>query len=152
MTNVNIETVELEPQPALVVCRKVAITEFGVVLADIYGRVFRHIAEAGQQPAGMPFMRYFSMDGVACDIAAGMPVSEPIPGAGDIEAHVLPGGNALTALHVGPYEEVGGVWSQVMRRAGELGSTTRFGGWDVYINDPGDVSREELQTRVYLPL
>ena len=105
--------------------RRVAVSEFGKVLTDIYSRVHRHIAQAGQQPAGMPFMRYFSMDGVACDIAAGMPVSEPIPGAGDIEAHVLPGGKALTALHVGPYEEVGGVWSQVMRRAGELGSSAR---------------------------
>ena len=152
MTNLNIESVELEPQAALVVRRRVAVSEFGKVLADIYSRVHRHIAQAGQQPAGMPFMRYFSMDGVACDIAAGMPVSEPIPGAGDIEAHVLPGGKALTALHVGPYEEVGGVWSQVMRRAGELGSTARFGGWDVYVNDPGDVPQEELQTRVYLPL
>ena len=152
MTNVDIETVELEPQPTLVVCRKVAITEFGVVLADIYGRVFRHIAEAGQQPAGMPFMRYFSMDGVVCDIAAGMPVSEPIPGAGDIEPHELPGGKALTALHVGPYEEVGSVWDQVMRRASELGSTAEFGGWDVYTNDPGEVAPEERETRIYLPL
>ena len=152
MTNVNIETVELEPQPALVVCRKVAITEFGVVLADIYGRVFRHIAEAGQQPAGMPFMRYFSMDGVACDIAAGMPVSEPIPGAGDIEPHELPGGKALTALHVGPYEGVGSVWMLVMQRARELGSEHKFGGWDVYTNDPGEVAPEALETRIYLPL
>ena len=107
MTNVLIESVELEPQPALVVRRRVAVTEFGEALADILPRVFRHIADAGQQPAGMPFMRYFSMDGVACDIAAGMPVREPIPGAGDIEPHVLPGGKALTALHVGQYEAVG---------------------------------------------
>ena len=152
MTNVNIETVELTSQPAMVVCRRVAITDFGEALAGIFPRVFRHIAEAGQQPAGMPFMRYFSMDGVACDIAAGMPVSEPIPGAGDIEPHELPGGKALTALHVGPYEGVGSVWMQVMQRARELGSTAKFGGWDVYTNDPGEVAPEERETRIYLPL
>ena len=84
----------------------------------------------------MPFMRYFSMDGVACDIAAGMPVAQPVDGAGDIEQHVLPGGRALTALHVGAYEDVGAVWSQVMQRARELGSDAMFG-WDVYTNDPG---------------
>ena len=152
MTNVNIETVELEPQPAMVVRRRVAITDFGEALADIFPRVFRHIAGAGGQPAGMPFMRYFSMDGVACDIAAGMPVREPIPGAGDIEPHELPGGKALTALHVGPYVGVGSVWTQVMRRAGELGSEHKFGGWDVYTNDPGEVAPEELETRIYLPI
>ena len=112
------ETLAVDAQPAMVVCRRVAITEFGETLADIFPRVFRHIVDAGQQPAGMPFMRYFSMDGVACDIAAGMPVSEPIPGAGDIEPHELPGGRELTALHVGPYEGVGSVWMQVMRRGG----------------------------------
>ena len=151
MTDIAIETVELEPQTAMVVRRKVALTDFGDALADILPRVFQHIAGAGQQPAGMPFMRYFSMDGVACDIAAGMPVAQPVDGAGDIEQHVLPGGRALTALHVGAYEDVGAVWSEVMRRARELGSDAMFG-WDVYTNDPGEVAPEERETRVYLPL
>lgn len=151
MTETAIETVELEPQTAMVVRRKVAITDFGEALGDILPRVFQHIAAAGQQPVGMPFMRYFSMDGTACDIAAGMPVAEPIDGAGDIEAHVLPGGRALTALHVGAYEGVGAVWSQVMERARELGSDAMFG-WDVYTNDPGEVAPDERETRVYLPL
>ena len=152
MSDVAIETVELEPQPAMVVRRKVAVEDLGGVLADILPRVYQHIVQSGQQPAGMPFMRYFSMDGVSCDIAAGLPVAEPIAGAGDIENHTLPGGQALTALHVGAYEEVGDVWGQVMRRAGELGSENRFGGWDLYANDPGEVSEEERETRVYLPL
>ncbi len=152
MSDVVVETVELEPQPAMVVRRKVAVQELGGVLGDILPRVYQHIVQAGQQPAGMPFMRYFSMDGVSCDIAAGLPVAEPIAGEGDIENHTLPGGEALTALHVGAYEEVGPVWSQVMRRAGELGSEHGFGGWDVYTNDPDEVAEEERETRVYLPL
>ena len=151
MSDIGVETVELEPQAALVVRRKVALIDFGEALADILPRVFQHIAGAGQQPAGMPFMRYFSMDGVACDIAAGMPVAQPIDGAGDIEQHVLPGGRALTALHVGAYEDVGAVWSRVMQRARELGSDAMFG-WDVYTNDPGEVAPEERETRVVLPL
>ncbi len=152
MSDIDIETVELEPQPAMVVCRKVPLAELGSVLGDILPRVHRHIVEAGQQPAGMPFMRYFSMDGVACDIAAGLPVAEPIDEAGDIENHLLPGGTALTALHVGAYEDVGSVWGAVMRRASELGSTRSFGGWDVYANDPGEVAEDERETRVYQPL
>lgn len=152
MTETAIETVQLEPQPALVVRRKVDMTDFGEALADILPRVFQHIAGAGAQPAGMPFMRYFAMDGSVADIAAGMPVAQPIDGAGDIERHVLPGGKALTALHVGEYEGVGAVWSQVMQRARELGSDAMFGGWDVYANDPGEVAPEERETRVYLPL
>ena len=152
MSDVAIETVQLEPQPAMVVRRKVAVADLGEVLADILPRVHRHIVQAGQQPAGMPFMRYLSMDGLSCDIAAGLPVAEPLAGAGDIENHVLPGGATLTALHVGAYEDVGPVWSRVMRRAGELGSGGITGGWDVYVNDPGEVAEEERETRIYLPL
>ena len=152
MSDVTIDTVELEPQPAMVVRRKVALEELGGVLADILPRVYGHIVQAGQQPAGMPFMRYFSMDGSSCDIAAGLPVAQPMAGAGDIENHTLPGGRALTALHVGAYEDVGQVWGQVMRRAGELGSEHSFGGWDVYTNDPGEVAEDERETRIYLPL
>ena len=151
MTDIAIETVELEPQAAMVVRRNVALADLGESLADILPRVFQHIAGTGQQPAGMPFMRYFSMDGVACDIAAGMPVAQPIDGAGDVEQHLLPGGPALTALHVGAYEDVGPVWRQVMQRARELGSDATFG-WDVYTKDPGEVAPEERETRVYLPL
>ena len=152
MSDVTIDTVELEPQPAMVVRRKVALEELGGILADILPRVYGHIVEAGQQPAGMPFMRYFTMDGVACDIVAGLPVAEPLAEEGDIENHLLPGGKALTALHVGAYEDVGSVWGAVMRRASELGSEQNFGGWDVYTNDPGEVAEEERETRVYQPL
>ena len=149
---VKVHTVTLDPQPAMVIRRKVATENLGTVLGDILPRVYQHIIEAGQQPAGMPFMRYFSMDGASCDIAAGMPVAEPIAATGEIENHTLPGGEALTALHVGAYEDVGQVWGQVMRRAGELGSEKSFGGWDQYTNDPGEVEPHELETRVYLPL
>ena len=152
MPDIAIETVDLEPQPALVVRRKVAWAEFGEALADILPRVYQHIAQAGQQPAGMPFMRYLGMDEVACDIAAGMPVAEPIDGAGDIEQHVLPGGKAFTALHVGAYEDVDSVWREVLQRAGKLGSGQKVGGWDVYTNDPGEVVEKELETRIYQPL
>ena len=151
MPDISIDTVELEPQAALVVCRKVGMIDLSEALADMLPRVYRHIVGAGQQPAGMPFMRYFGMDGVTFDIAAGLPVGQSIDGTGDIEEHVLPGGRALTALHVGAYQDVGAVWSQVVQRARELGSDAMFG-WDAYTNDPDEVAPEERETRVYLPL
>ena len=47
MPDVAIETVELEPQPAMVVRRKFAWTDFGEALADILPRVYQHIVQAG---------------------------------------------------------------------------------------------------------
>ena len=108
--------------------------------------------EQGGKPAGMPFMRYFSMDGHTMRAAAGMPVHAPLAGSGDIEPHILPGGRALTATHLGDYQGVGMAWQRVWDRARELGVEVRFGGWDVYANDPESVAPAEIETRIYLPL
>ena len=148
----SVEEIELEEQHALVVCREFAPQDIGATLADILPRVVRAIAEQGAEPAGMPFMRYFSMDGHSMRAAAGMPVHAPLASSGDIEPHILPGGRALTATHLGDYEGVGMAWQQVWNRARELGAEVRFGGWDVYANDPESVPPEEIETRIYLPL
>lgn len=150
--DVQIEEVELAAQPAMVVRRTVDVMRMGEAFADIFPRVAQYIIGSGQEPTGMPFARYFHMDGTQCQLAAGMPVSAALPDSGDIEAHELPAGQALTALHVGPYEGVGTVWQQVWARAREMGSDAQFGGWDVYANDPGEVPEEKLETRIYLPL
>ncbi|MXY52433.1 MAG: GyrI-like domain-containing protein [Gammaproteobacteria bacterium] len=152
MSDVQIEEVELAAQPAMVVRRTVDVMRMGEAFADIFPRVAQHIIGSGQAPAGMPFARYFHMDGTHCQLAAGMPVASALAGSDDIEAHELPAGRALTALHVGPYEGVGAVWQQVWARAREMGSEAQFGGWDVYANDPGEVPEEKLETRIYLPL
>ena len=148
----SVEEIELEEQHALVVCREIAPQEIGATLADILPRVARAIAEQGGKPAGMPFMRYFSMDGHTMRAAAGMPVHAPLAGSGDIEPHILPGGRALTATHLGDYQGVGMAWQRVWDRARELGVEVRFGGWDVYANDPESVAPAEIETRIYLPL
>ena len=152
MADVQIDVVELAAQPAMVVRRTVDVMRMGEAFADIFPRVAQHIMGSGAQPVGMPFARYFHMDGTHCQLAAGMPVASALADSGDIEAHELPAGRALTALHVGPYEGVGTVWQQVWARARELGSAAQFGGWDIYANDPGEVPEEKLETRIYLPL
>ncbi len=71
MEATDIEIVELAEQPAMVVRRKVEVEQLG----DILPRVSGYVIQAGQQPAGMPFARYFDMDGGTVNLAAGLPVS-----------------------------------------------------------------------------
>lgn len=150
MEDVQIDMVELAEQPAMVVRREVAKDEIGAALGEIYPRVFQYIQSQGAQPAGMPFMRYLVMGESSFTIAAGIPVASPMAGEGDIEPHALPAGKALTALHRGDYAAVGDVWKQVWARARELGHLPKPVGWDVYTNDPSEVSPEDVETRVYL--
>lgn len=148
----SIELVELTAQPTLVIKSTVAPDQISERLAESFGRVFEHIDKARGAQSGVPFMRYLDMSGDEFVIAAGMPLAEALDGEGDIEAHTLPGGRALTTLHLGDYAGVGAAWDEVWERAESLGVTHRSGGWDVYTNDPTEVAPKEVETRLYLPL
>ena len=102
--------------------------------------------------AGRPFLRYVGMTTVF-KIQAGIPVEVPLPADGEIKAIELPGGRTATALHLGPYHEVGPAWDAVNAWCAEQGVNVHFGGWDVYENDPTTVSDpSEIRTRIYQPL
>jgi len=147
-----IEVVELKPQPVLVIETEVTPSALGGALATILPTVHR-FAETREAPiTGMPFMRYLAMtDHFRID--AGVPIAEPISGEGEIECRELPGGRAATTLFLGPYDKVGNAWDAIYGWCDERGIERRFGGWDVYENDPTEVSDPNAyRTRLYLPL
>ncbi len=144
-----IEIIEAQPQPALVVEAECTPGDFSEVLASCFGRVFQHMAGAGGEPHGMPFMRYLDMGDDWFRIQAGMP--SDVAGAGDIQAIELPGGKLATILFLGPYDQVGEAWDE-LRAWAQTRNLDLMGGWDVYENDPDSVSDpSELRTRIYLP-
>jgi effector-binding domain-containing protein len=71
-------------------------------IADRFPDVFAFLAERGIAPAGAPFLKYDSID-MERDlvIEAGVPVSMPVAGSGEIFADVLPAGRYATVTHVG---------------------------------------------------
>ncbi len=144
-----IEIVDAEPQPALVIEARCGLGEFSEVLASCFGRVFQHIAVAGGEPHGMPFMRYLEMGDDWFRIQAGLPTN--VAGAQDIQAIELPGGKLATILFLGPYDQVGEAWD-VLHTWAQGRNLDLMGGWDLYENDPDTVSDpSELRTRIYLP-
>ena len=147
-----IEVVTLKPQPVLVMEEEVAPEELGAALARMLPTVHGYASQQGAVITGMPFMRYLSMSDKFL-IQAGMPVAEPVTGTDDIKADELPGGKAATTVFLGPYHEVGEAWDAINAWREERGMDSTFGGWDIYENDPSEVSDpKELRTRLYQPL
>src|ERR1700755_975426 len=74
-------------------------------IADIADRIPDLFAWLGQHdipPAGAPFLKYTVMDMEReLEIEAGVPVSAPVQGSGEIFAGVLPAGRYATVTHVG---------------------------------------------------
>jgi AraC family transcriptional regulator len=66
----------------------------------------------------------------------------------------IPGGKYARTVHVGPYEQLGDAWARLM---GEWlpASGYRIGPgvtYEVYLNDPSRVAKEELRTELYVPI
>ncbi|MEO6601815.1 MAG: AraC family transcriptional regulator [Polyangiaceae bacterium] len=66
----------------------------------------------------------------------------------------LPAGRDACTLHVGPYEQLGDAWARFMGQwlpqSGErIGQGTTF---EIYLNTPVDVPKQELRTELYIPL
>lgn len=148
-----IEVIELAPQPIIVIEKEVRAGQIGAALAQMLPRAYQFAVEKGAEITGMPFMRYLDMDGDLWRIDAGIPVAKEIAGNDDLLVKSLPGGKAATTLHLGQYDQVGAAWDAIYAWAAEKGEPQRWGGWDVYENDPDSVNDpSELRTRLFYPL
>ena len=148
-----IETRELSPQPVLVMRGRATPPELAETFARLLGGVLEHLGAHDSAIPGAPFMRYLGMTDVF-EIEVGVPNPRRLEGSSRVVATELPGGPVATTVHHGPYSELGTTWDALFAWAEERGRIAhRDGGWDVYENDPSQVSRpEELVTRLHLPL
>lgn len=66
----------------------------------------------------------------------------------------LPAGQYARAVHVGPYEELGDAWAQLM--GGWFPQSGRRVGrgvpYELYVNNPTNATPEQLQTELYVPI
>lgn len=148
------EIVELEPQEAIAVRGDVAIAD----LPAFFKRAFHEAAKAanasGVAIVGPPFSFYPEMPTqTAVAVEAGFPVSAPAEGHGDAHRLVLPGGRAVQAMHVGPYDTLERTYTVVRSWIAERGLQQAGGMWECYLSDP-EVERDPAtwRTRIVCPV
>lgn len=143
----------LEPQPAVVIRKTARQQELGPVMAELLPAVLEFVLAGPAEPAGPPFCRYLLMDGEEWEIECGMAVSEEVAGDGRVEAAELPGGDAVTTMHVGPYDTLGESWAALNGWVGENGKAVRAAPWEVYWTDPGEVQNPaQWRTEIVMPV
>ncbi len=76
------ETTHHDARPILAIRTATTMDKIGEVMGSLFGEVYGCIQQSGQEPAGMPFSIYHSMDGDAIDLECGMPVAAPTEGMG----------------------------------------------------------------------
>ncbi len=122
------------------------------MLGKVYGEIAAHIASQGGEFAGAPYAAYYNMDMEDLDIELGIPVAQPLPGAGDIQAGEIPAGQYATCLHVGPYHEVSAAWEALGKYMEENRHQPIGAGYEMYLNDPAETAPEALETEVAFPI
>jgi effector-binding domain-containing protein len=149
-----IEIRKVTPRAYVGVRRTVKHDGIGPACADILPRLGEWLSAQGVAPAGPPMVVYHSVDMKTgdFDIEPALFVASPVRGEGDIIAGETAGGEALVALHVGPYGTLGETWSKVFARAEALGRRVTKSSWEVYLNTPADVAPAALRTEIYVPL
>ena len=130
----------LDPQPVVVIRATAPANGFGPVMSELLSAVLAFVQASPAEPAGSPFCRYLSMTGEEWEFECGVAVTQPVPGEGRVEACELPGGDAITTLHVGPYETLGQSWGALQGWLAEQGRVAGDAPWELYHTDPGAVT------------
>lgn len=136
-----------EEQPYAGVPLTVTMSSLPQAIDSTFTRIFAWLGERGIAPAGPPFIRYFVIDMEAdLEIELGVPVQAGIEGDEQIRAAALPGGQYVSLLHTGPYDQLIAANDTIQDWAEQQGVS--FGSWDTghgsgwrsrfesYITDP----------------
>ena len=128
--------VNLEPQLAAVVRDELPVGQ----LPTLFDRAFHQVMEAveaqGLRVTGPPFGFYPRMPGDTVEVAAGFPVSGPITPTGAVTALELPGGRAVTGVHVGGYDGLEQTYRELVAWSRSRGLEGGAVMWESYLSDP----------------
>lgn len=149
----NFDVTTLAPQPAAAIQAEVPMAQLRTVFDRAYGAVARAVADQGVQLVGPPFGFYPRMPTDTVAVAAGFPVAAPITADGDVVPLELPGGLAITGVHVGPYDTLEQTYAELAEWAAAAGYRLAEQMWETYLSDPSaQPDPATWQTRIVWPV
>ncbi|MDI9645002.1 MAG: GyrI-like domain-containing protein [Candidatus Verstraetearchaeota archaeon] len=149
--------VELEPQPALAISEEVLFQEIGKKIGELFIELANFLQSKGGMMTGPPFSFYHSWDDQKVVVEVGFPTAALVEGEGEEEGRLkpiaLPGGKAVTGIHVGPYDRIGETYKRMMDWMAERKLRSKGMMWESYLTDPekeGDPSK--YMTQIFFPV
>jgi effector-binding domain-containing protein len=110
--------------------------EIGPRADRAYARLFEALQKRGVTPAGPPRLAYVEAKKDPWTMEASVPVASAPDVEDDVVAREFPGGTVASALHRGPYEELGMAYRELGEWMRENGYESAGPCFDIYLNDP----------------
>jgi len=146
------EVKEQSAQSTLSIRTRASVQELPQVFGNAFCAIAQYLGDLGEQPAGPPFAAYYNMDMQNLDVEIGFPVSKKLSDKNDIKASEIPSGKIATCLYTGPYGEMEPAYNEIMQWVKDNGLEVTGVAYEMYLNDPGQTSPQELQTQIVFPL
>lgn len=146
---------EIEPQPVLVVRRRIKPPEVAATLAEVLGKVFMLAQRNGVGLAGPPLTRYLEWGPGIWTIEAGMPVTTNVAETSDpdVRADTLPGGLVATTMHTGSYDRLTEAYAAVQQWIEAEGLAANGAPWESYVTDPAEYpDPTDWRTEIFWPV
>lgn len=147
------EVRQLAPQPvASIIIPGIQREGVGAALHGALPDVFSHLTANGVAMVGAPFARYHDGDDGTLDLEAGIPIAGNLAETDTIKARELPGGEAITTVHVGSYDRLHEAVAALAEWRLANGRVAGGPFWEIYVDDPTDRDPAEVRTEVVEPL
>ena len=125
-------------------------------LDDLMGEVVGWIVSKGLQITGPPYGIYYSVPSETppeqMKYEVGIPFTGDIKPEGKVKVKKIPDQTVLSAVHKGPYHEVGPTYAALMDQVMKEGYDIIGAPVEIYINSPMEVPESELMTEIHFPV
>lgn len=149
-----IQIKELPPQPVLSIRDKVPAEKLMDFFGISFSKLFPYMAAMGEAPIGPPFALYHSKptpEGFDVEVCVPTPVA--LNPSDDIASYELPGGQFLSAFHMGPYEDFAKTYDQMKAWLNEHGYRIAGPSREVYVVGMGQAEDpSEYITEILFPI
>ncbi len=148
---------DLDPQPVLIVRKRVPRTSIAATIGESLGLVFQYAQQHGIAVAGLPFTRYPQIGAGMVTMEPGMRVASP--GAprtatdSPVLEETLPGGPAATTIHAGSYDTLHEAYAAIEVWIESQGWKPSGAPWECYLTDPSEhPDPKDWKTQVFWPV
>lgn len=131
-------------------------------MAQLFPKLYQKVMSMKDvKPAGPPMFIFHEgseeaamkadKEGTA-DIEVCAPIEGEAQSEGEFKVYQLKGGKMVKITHEGPYEEMKPTYDKFFAWLEKEGKKITGPTWEVYLNSPDEVEKEELITEVYAPV